>query len=307
MVSVIIPAYNAKNTIVQTLDSVFSQTYSPIEVIVINDGSIDATASIVSNYKEEVKLITTVNKGVSHARNLGLSHANGKYIQFLDSDDLLMPEKISLQVKVLEENNADVAYGNWQRFEQHNEETIIKETIKKQIIGNIEVALFTDFWCPPAVLLYSKKITAQLEWNEKLPVIQDARYLLDAALAKGKFVYIDSLMALYRDGQQHSLSKRNETAFVKDCFLNCKSIYQIWKADLLLEPLKKQAIVDVLRHCINRLSVLDKKAAEEAIHFLLEIEPNYVPKEKGLLRSLSKLAGYKNAERVAALKRRIIK
>jgi glycosyltransferase involved in cell wall biosynthesis len=307
MVSVIIPAYNAAKTIGKTLDSVFAQTYVQIEIIVIDDGSTDETASILSTYKDKVKVVKIENKGVSHARNLGLSKANGKYIQFLDADDLLLPEKIGLQVKALEENNAEIAYGNWQRFTEVDDEILIKKTITNKLNDDIELDLFTDFWCPPAVLLYSKKITDQLKWNENLPVIQDARYLLDAAIAKGKFVFVPELMAQYRDSQQESLSKRNELAFVTDCFTNAKEISQVWINDFDKNPLKKKAIIGVLRHAINRLSVLDKRTAKQAIDFLLEIEPNYIPEERGLLRYLSKLIGYKNAELIAGLKRKFIK
>lgn len=304
MVSVIIPAYNAENTIVQTLTSVFTQTYAQIEIIVVNDGSTDETASILANYKNKIKIITTVNKGVSHARNLGLSYANGKYIQFLDADDLLLPEKLDLQVKRLEENNADIAYGNWERFTEVDGEILIKKTIIKQLKEDIEVDLFTDFWCPPVVLLYSKRITDKLKWNERLPVIQDARYLLDAAIAKGKFVYIPRIVAMYREGQEKSLSQRSEAAFVSDCFTNSKEVYEMWKPTLTSEPQKKQAIITGLRYCINRLSVLNSSKFNEAVDFLLEIEPNYIPEERGVLRILSRLLGYKNAEKIASIKRK---
>ncbi|SFG93120.1 glycosyltransferase family 2 protein [Pedobacter insulae] len=306
MVSVIIPAYNASKTITQTLESVFAQDYSPIEIIIVNDGSTDATESILANYGTKIKLISTPNKGVSHARNLGLSHARGEYIQFLDSDDLILPGKLTLQVKALQENDADVAYGNWQRFIQENKKILVTETVNQQITGDVEIALFTNFWCPPAVLLYSKRITNRLSWNENLPVIQDARYLLDAALAKGKFVYLPALMAQYRDGQQNSLSKRNDTAFVKDCVMNARDISQIWEADFGNNPLKKKAVIDVLRHGINRLTLLDNHTAQQAIDFLLQIEPNYIPEEKGLLRYISKLIGYKNAEGIARIKRKLL-
>jgi glycosyltransferase involved in cell wall biosynthesis len=307
MVSIVIPAYNAEKTIVQTLKSVFAQTYRPIEVIVINDGSTDATAATISAMKEEITLVNIENSGVSYARNLGLSYAKGKYIQFLDSDDLLVADKLTIQVNALEDSVADVAYGNWQRFTQSGEEIIVNQTIEKEITAPAEIDLFTHFWCPPAVLLYTKEITNQLKWRENLPVIQDARYLLDAAIAHGKFIYVPTVLALYRDGQQHSLSQRSEAAFVRDCYVNCREIYDLWKKDFEVEPRKKQAIIEVLRFCINRLSVLDSRAGDEAIELLLAIEPNYIPKEQGILRILSRLAGYKNAEKIAALKRRLIK
>lgn len=305
MVSVIIPAYNAEKTLTQTLDSVFSQTYQEIEVILINDGSTDATNSIAFNYPNKVKVINILNNGVSYARNLGLKHANGKYIQFLDADDLLLPQKLALQVQLLESSNADVAYGHWQRFTQNGEDFIITDTITKNITGNIEIALFENFWCPPAALLYSSEITKKIHWRSNLPIIQDARYLLDAAIAKGKFIFTPNIMALYRDGQLNSLSQKSEIAFVRDCFENCKEVFQIWKDDIPANTEKKAAVINVLRYCINRLSVLDFSIAMEAIDFLLSIEPYYLPKEKGMLRVISKLFGYEKAERLARIKRKL--
>ncbi|MCY1521615.1 poly-beta-1,6 N-acetyl-D-glucosamine synthase [compost metagenome] len=305
LVSVIIPAYNAEKTIKETLDSVFRQTYQPIEIIVVNDGSTDHTLEILKTYQDKIHLISTENRGVSHSRNLGFSKATGYYIQYLDADDLLKPEKLLAQVCAMQLNDADVGYGDWQRFTLSNGEIRIEDTIQRTIKYDIEIELFTDFWCPPAALLYSRRIAEKLKWNEHLPVIQDARYLLDAAILKGKFIYIPEIMAMYRQGQHDSLSQRNETAFVTDCFHNCKEVYHIWKPDLVNEPEKKDAIIKVLRYCINRLSVLSPPLSKEVISFLLEIIPNYIPKENGFLRFLSLIFGYKKAETIAGIKRRL--
>ncbi|WP_231461811.1 glycosyltransferase family 2 protein [Pedobacter sp. Leaf132] len=303
LVSVIIPAYNAEQTIVETLNSVYAQTHKNLEVIVVNDGSTDNTLSILEKYSNPVKILSTENKGVSHARSFGFKHAKGDYIQYLDADDLLKPKKIELQLEALITHNADVAYGDWQKFRAENNETIISETIKREIEGDLEIALFTYFWCPPAAILYSKIICEQLKWNENLPVIQDARYFLDAGIAKGKFVYTNGIMAQYRTGQANSLSKKSDLNFVRDLYENTKAVYAVWKVDINID--KKRAIIKSLRHCINRLSVLDKGLAKEAIEFLLQIEPDYLPPEKGILRILSKIIGYKSAEKVAGIKRAI--
>lgn len=303
LVSIIIPAYNAAQTIVETLDSVFAQTYKNLEVIVINDGSIDDTLTILENYPNFINVVSIENKGVSHARSLGLKYAKGEYIQYLDADDLLIPEKIEIQLSALIEQNADVAYGDWQKFKAENNQLTISETIEREIEGDLEIALFTYFWCPPAAILYSREICERLKWNENLPVIQDARYFLDAAIAKGKFVYTKGIMAKYRTAQSNSLSQKSDLNFVRDLYENTKSLYTIWKADINTD--KKTEIIKSLRHCINRLSLLDKSLAQEAIEFLLQIEPYYLPPEKGLLRALSKIIGYKNAEKVAGFKRAI--
>jgi len=301
VVSIIIPVYNAETTIEETLDSVYAQTYQDFEVIVVNDGSTDDTLTILKGYCKTISILSTENKGVSHARNLGFKYSKGDYIQYLDADDLLMPLKIEIQLQALKAQNADVAYGDWQKFKLENNQIKISETIEREIEGDLEIALFTYFWCPPAVILYSREICNRLEWHEHLSVIQDARYFLDAAIAKGKFVYTPEIMAKYRIAQSNSLSQRSDLNFVKDLYENTKGIYTAWKADLNDD--KKTAIIQSLRHCINRLSVLDKTIMKEAIQFLLQMEPDYLPPEKGLLRTMSKIIGYKNAEKIAGFKR----
>lgn len=104
LVSVIIPLYNQKQYIKRAIDSVLHQTYSPIEIIVVNDGSIDNPLEILNSYEDKIKIINQSNKGLAAARNTGFEHASGKYIQFLDSDDTILKEKIKRQVNILEKN-----------------------------------------------------------------------------------------------------------------------------------------------------------------------------------------------------------
>lgn len=307
IVSIIIPAFNAAATISHTLDSVFSQSYGDLEIIVIDDGSTDGTLDILAPHKDKIKIVSITNKGVSSARNLGFANAKGDYIQYLDADDLLKPNKINTQLNALNDNNADVAYGDWEKFTEKHHQIIIQENIERKVDGDLEIGLFTDFWCPPAAILYSRRACESLRWNENLPIIQDARYFLDAAIQKFKFVYTPGIMASYRVAQTSSLSQKNKINFVKDLYANTKEVYNLWKADFKRQPDKKLAIISSLRHCINQLSVLDKQLAKEAIALLLTIEPNYLPAEKGVLRNLSKLIGYEKAETIAGLKRSLIK
>jgi glycosyltransferase involved in cell wall biosynthesis len=102
-VSVIIPAYNTAQYICQTLESVFSQDHPSVEVIVIDDGSTDNTSQVLEPYLKRIHYVRQPNAGPSAARNHGLSLASGKYIAFLDSDDLLLPGKLTQQATMLSE------------------------------------------------------------------------------------------------------------------------------------------------------------------------------------------------------------
>ena len=104
LVSVIVPAYNAAATIGETLRSALAQTYPQLEVLVVDDGSTDATADIVRSFvarDPRVRLLQQANAGVAAARNLAIAQSRGAYVAPLDADDLWHPQKIALQLEAL--------------------------------------------------------------------------------------------------------------------------------------------------------------------------------------------------------------
>lgn len=114
LVSVIIPCYNVAEYIEECLDSVYNQTYPYIEVIVVDNNSGDGTLELVKDYREinhtQLIIIHEKNQGLSFARNAGLKIAKGSWIQFLDADDLLLPEKIERQLRLIN-NGIDFICG----------------------------------------------------------------------------------------------------------------------------------------------------------------------------------------------------
>lgn len=140
LVSVIIPAYNASGTIIPCINSVLQQTYSNIEIIIINDGSNDNTQQIVEDYKEVKKISNLLiyeqsNSGPSVARNKGINLANGKYIAFLDSDDSWAYDKIEKQVRFLEDNEEAVLVGTL-KSEKKKKNDVEYISFKKLLLKN---------------------------------------------------------------------------------------------------------------------------------------------------------------------------
>ncbi len=109
-VSVVIAAYNAAETLGETLASVLGQTWRDYEVIVVDDGSTDATAEVAEGYGEAVRLIRKENGGSASARNAGIRAARGRYVAFLDADDLWLPEKLERQMR-LHAEQPDLAWS----------------------------------------------------------------------------------------------------------------------------------------------------------------------------------------------------
>ncbi len=101
LVSIIIPCYKQAQYLAETIDSVLAQTYRPLEIFVVNDGSPDDTEQVAQRYGDKIVYISKDNAGVSAARNTAIAQARGYYMKFLDSDDQLHPEQIAWQVEAL--------------------------------------------------------------------------------------------------------------------------------------------------------------------------------------------------------------
>lgn len=195
LVSVVIPAYNSASWIKETLNSVVGQSYPNIEIFVIDDGSKDDTFEIARTYEsEKLKVFAQKNSGACRARNFGLSMSKGKYIQFLDADDVLSADKIESQVAVLEKNPGYLGVATTIHFmngddylamEPRDESFWIHDTDDPV---NFLVRLYggdgerwmvqTSAWLTP------KEICNKVgPWNEKLLLDQDGEYFARVVLA----------------------------------------------------------------------------------------------------------------------------
>ena len=123
-ISVIIPTYNRADFVCEAIESVLAQTYTDYEIIVVDDGSKDTSPDIVNRFMAahagRVKLKHLEHSGPYPARNLGLRHATGEYIAFLDADDWWRVDCLEKLQATLEENGADLSYCGWQNVGAHN-------------------------------------------------------------------------------------------------------------------------------------------------------------------------------------------
>lgn len=121
LVSVVIPTYNRADLVREAIQSVLDQTYQNFEIIVVDDGSTDGTEQVLAPYKDKIIYIYQENQGGAAARNTGINRAKGKYIAFLDSDDLWFPQKLEKQVEILDKNqDISVVYSNIIKIDENN-------------------------------------------------------------------------------------------------------------------------------------------------------------------------------------------
>jgi len=139
LVSVIVPVYNRAHLVTETVTSILGQTYRNIEIILINDGSTDDSLAIIQalqlEYPDVIRIIDQENQGQTIARNQGIKKALGKYIAFLDSDDLWVPDKLELQIPLFAEG-VGLVYGGVEMINEHGE-TKSFDSCDPAIQGNI--------------------------------------------------------------------------------------------------------------------------------------------------------------------------
>lgn len=309
LVSVVIPCYNGARFLAQTLETVFCQTLQDLEIIAIDDGSTDDTAGVIRSFGSRVRAEFCPNRGASAARNRGTELARGEFIQYLDADDLLRPDALEKRVNALLSSGADVAYSDWQRLEEQENGSFELGSVVARQIENIhaepEIALFTNFWAPPAALLYRRRVVEAIgAWNESLPIIQDARFLLDAALVGGQFVYVPGVGADYRVHRSNSLSRRNPVGFVHDVFRNACQVEAIWKNNGGITTQRRAALEQAYGQAARFFFEHDRPTFYTVLAKIHELNPNYLPSAPTALRQLSRWLGYERAEAIALTYRR---
>ena len=156
LVSIIIPFYTGKKWLIESVKSVLNQTYKNIEVIVINDGSIENIEDLSVKFKNLIKIIKKDNGGPASARNLGIKESLGKYVAFLDSDDLWLPNKLACQISYMRSENYVWSQHSYEMFWEESKRTKIINTSIYQ--GNVYLDCFISFKIQTSCVVVLKSV-----------------------------------------------------------------------------------------------------------------------------------------------------
>lgn len=205
LVTIIIPCYNQGQFLQETLVSVYHQTYTDWECIIVNDGSPDSTEEIALDWcKKDSRFIyfKKENGGLSSARNAGLQLSKGDYIQFLDSDDLLAPDKLFFSVKLFDvDTTLDVVITDYNMLDIKNSQ--IKPPIYN--ISNVHFNFDTivnqwdiDFTIPIHCALFKKSSMGNLQFNEILKAKEDWLFWIQFFKKSDNVTFINQQLVSYR-------------------------------------------------------------------------------------------------------------
>ncbi|MGB3652983.1 MAG: glycosyltransferase family 2 protein [Rivularia sp. (in: cyanobacteria)] len=261
LVSILIPAYNVEKLISETIESALSQTWNNIEIIIVDDGSKDNTLAVAKKYElGKVKVISQPNKGASAARNTAFREAQGDFIQYLDADDLLAPDKIERQLKLLGNTTSDfVAAGEWARFyHTFSEALFIPQALWADMspVDWLICAWEHQYMMHPAAWLVPRKLAEVAGyWNENLSLDDDGEYFSRVVLASQGVKFCWGAKSYYRSGIEGSLSGSKSDNAWKSAFLSI---------ELGMKNLLEIENSSRTRHaCATRLQ-----------HFVYEVYPN---------------------------------
>ncbi|MBW4608850.1 MAG: glycosyltransferase [Hassallia sp. WJT32-NPBG1] len=262
-VSVIIPAYNALAYLAETVDSVFKQTFSDWELLIVDDGSSDGTAAWARQITDSrVRLICQKNQGSSVARNTGITAAKGEYIALLDADDLWEPTKLEKQVRFLEENPSIGLVDTWTiLINQKGKST--GRIIVSSAEGDVwkQLVQFKPVCCCDSTPLIRRSCFDNVGlFNPDLPYLEDLDMWIRLA-GRYEFAAIKEPLVRYR---QHPQSKSTNCKGTLEAFRAIiEKAFESVPAEVL--PLREKGYARVNLYLAWR--AINNKDYEQAIHF----------------------------------------
>lgn len=227
LVSVLIPAYRAGRWIKAAIDSALAQRHPAVEVIVVDDGSPDDTLArareAAAPHGDRVVVITQPNRGASAARNLAYARSRGRYLQYLDADDLLDPEKIAVQVERLEAAPPlTLASGRWRRFtDVPGDRPDNVEASYRDLTGVEFLQLFYEkaSMMQPGAWLVSRDLHEKAgRWDESLSVNDDGEFFARVMLASAGIRFCPEALVHYRAGHGATLSRQRSARALASVF-----------------------------------------------------------------------------------------
>lgn len=288
MVSIIIPSYNRKDTIMKSVNSVLEQTYTDIEVIVVDDCSTDGTEELISSIKNsKLKYIKcSQNNGVAEARNIGLENARGRYIAFNDSDDIWDKTKLELQLKEFEKNSD---YGMvYCAFSRKKEDKILyimppEKQDKNSLCGEMfDFLIGSNVIGTPTMLLKREVFDVVGKFKKGLRRLDDYEFVLRVA-NKFSIGFVDKVLVDTYE-LKDSINMITEDNAAENMFAHM-ALYDCWRGEKILEEHKSI----LFEHLVSSLKNFDENQLKD---YSKELIPKYFSSEKEMIRRYRKEKNY---------------
>lgn len=271
LISIIVPVFNVEKYLEECLTSIINQTYKNLEIILLNDGSSDNSLNICKKFKamdNRIRIIDKENSGVSDTRNLGVENSNGKYIMFVDSDDYIDVNMISIMYNTLIENNVDVVRCSNNIVKDKKNLNIEKNPIDicNKIIHKSEFVKIINYLfdingnkinCYTPLLLMKKEVVPKFDVNIKY--MEDNLFYIELLKKSEKFYFINVELYNYRANEVSASKKTNNVKQnIFDMILVIKKMIKDINQMFKDEKLIKKIYINQFYVFISKIDILIK-------------------------------------------------
>jgi glycosyltransferase involved in cell wall biosynthesis len=308
-VSILIPCYNAEQWIGQAIESALRQTYLNKEVIVVDDGSTDKSLAIIQSFDDAIAWEAGPNRGGNIARNRLLELSTGEWLQYLDADDYLLPDKIEHQVQFLSQNaTVDVVYSPsrfeyWQGISSFQEVLSIPEP-------HDPWSLLARWYLPQtgSPLWRKQAIIDVGGWKQDQPCCQEHELYLRLLMAGKHFAYFPEAGSIYRQWSETTVCKRDLGEVWRQRLAIEQRLETYLKNANLLTPERQHAINQARFECARKIWSCDRTWASQILQIIHQGDAQFCPSGDAaprFYRLVYRLFGFNIAEQIAAMKRQL--
>lgn len=279
MVSVIVPIYNSEDDIEKCLDSILKQSWNNLEIILIDDGSTDRSSSICDKLCEKdtrIKVIHQINKGVSCARNIGLTHAQGEYVVFVDSDDELTID--SIRIRMLKIEHCDLVVTGYDVVDSYYKKLYAVNKYEEEKLTQIEMLtlMFGEHQCGYQGYLWNKLFRMKLIRASNLKFREDIYYNEDRLFV---IEYLMKSKCVSFERTSTYLYKINPKGAMESARIFSRTVYNKWITEFVAYRIMSKELreynsalcslcnIDAMRSAINHKKMIPKIYRVERKYF----------------------------------------
>jgi glycosyltransferase involved in cell wall biosynthesis len=302
-VSLIIPTYNRQHLVYQAIESCLKEAECGIQVqiIVIDDCSTDGTRNILSEYRDQIdRIFLSQNAGQCKARNVGLSKALGRYVKFLDSDDVLGKGTLVEEISLADRESADIVVSAWG--------TVSIDDIGRPIAGSeirwpvpdmhpLPESILFGRAVPTSAALYRMTYIQGLEWDSRVRKLDDWDWFCQAAMRRGKIVSLDKISYWMRDHQSARVTTSSSMLInAQDHHIILHKIEDALRQRVELTKDRAERLAQYFYKELRVLSLYDRQAFEKAAEHIHSLDPHFHPVDEerdSYMRLLARVIGFR--------------
>jgi teichuronic acid biosynthesis glycosyltransferase TuaG len=246
LVSVVMSSYNHEKYIGESIESVLNQTFPDLELIIVDDYSIDSSQQIIANYQNKDPRVHGIfhqkNMGITQTLNDCLDQVKGKYVCFLDSDDLWVKDKLERQLEVLKKDDSKLLWSQGELINSKGNKTgkLITEYLNapNQKSGNLFLELLREQFIFRQSLIFKAEFLKNIRFDSALRYVNDHRFMVDLSV-NNQFLFMPETLALYRV-HGNNITMKNQALWAKDK-INVRKYF----LDRYLNKMTSKAVADI--------------------------------------------------------------